>query len=78
MLHSNATAQKFFNMTGRELFKAVRSNKIPLSDLSRALDKRLLSLNVYYSQTAYTSIKEDPKTQVPGFYLIFFGDSILF
>jgi hypothetical protein len=51
-------------MTGEQLFEAVETKRLSLSQIAQAMDKKLLSLNIYYSDLSYTSIEEDPKTEI--------------
>jgi hypothetical protein len=72
LLQNDQLAMKYFNMTGGQVFNAVLAGTLSLSQVSSALDKKLVSLNVYYRNLAYTSIEQEPKTEIVDLYNLFF------
>ena len=54
---------KYFNMSGNETFYAIQNGSLNVNTVAQVLDKKLLSLNVYYEDLSYTSIEQEPNSE---------------
>jgi hypothetical protein len=51
-------------MSGNQAFSAFESNQLNVSQAQALLDRKLISLNIYYDDLAYTRIEEEPKYEI--------------
>mgnify|MGYP002789959404 CR=1 FL=1 len=56
--------QTLLNMTTEQLGLAMFAKIITLDDLERLMKNKVLALNVYYDNLAYTLIEEKPTTDI--------------
>jgi hypothetical protein len=54
---------KYFNMSGNEAFYAIQNGSLNVNTVAQVLDKKLISLNVYYEDLSYTSIEQEPNSE---------------
>jgi hypothetical protein len=64
LYNNDELAMQYFGMNGSTTYAAIRLNTLSLDTVAAALDKRLLSLYVYYTDLSYTQIEQEPKMEV--------------
>jgi hypothetical protein len=57
-------------MSGNQTFSAFESNQLNVSHAQALLDKKLISLNIFYDDLAYTIIDQEPKYEIQVFVII--------
>jgi hypothetical protein len=63
-------ARKTLNMDSNQVLAAYLSGQLSLNQIQKALDKKILSVNVCYDDLIYTSISQEPKYTISvGFHL---------
>jgi hypothetical protein len=64
LFKNDELAEQYFGMNGSTTYGAIRRNMLSLNAVAAALDKRLLSVYVYYQDLSYTQIEQEPKMEV--------------